>query len=178
MNHVMLDLETLGVSPGCAIVSIGAAFFSRDDVGKTFYATIDRASCAAVGLVEEPATLDWWARQSEAARAVLTDPSAKHLIDALYEFQYWLAKGPDQIRVWGNGATFDPPILAAAYEKIHSRAPWGPFDVRCYRTLKSFSATPIARGDGTHYHHALDDALAQARHAGALLRELNLSLPT
>ena len=43
MKHVMVDLETLGIRPGSAIRSVGAAAFTlgQPDVGPTFYKKVN-----------------------------------------------------------------------------------------------------------------------------------------
>lgn len=73
MNHCMIDLETMGTSPGCAIASIGAVIFDpeRPHDGSTapeFYAVVDLASCQSVGLTMDAGTVYWWLTQSQKAR--------------------------------------------------------------------------------------------------------------
>ena len=116
MAHIMLDIETLGTKPGCIIRSIGACVFAPGGsipLGNTFYANVDRASCEAFGLVADPETEKWWEQQSEAAKAALTiDP--RPLDDVLLDFEDWWRKNRG-VEVWCHGATFDAPIVEAAY---------------------------------------------------------------
>ena len=118
--NVMLDLETLGTKPGCAILSIGMVAFTWDAVQNyTLYNEIYTRSCLDAGLTIDPETEKWWrAREPEAAilqRAayITTPPLAAVLVAA----KAWLElQGPlEQTTVWGNGADFDLPILARAY---------------------------------------------------------------
>ncbi|MBK0004878.1 3'-5' exonuclease, partial [Erwinia sp. S38] len=46
MNHLMIDLETMGNKPNAAIVSIGAVFFEPDsgEIGNTFYSNVQLES--------------------------------------------------------------------------------------------------------------------------------------
>ena len=69
----MLDLETWGVHPGCAIRSLGAVYFGFDGqpLGPTYYANVDTESCVALGLQLEPRVVEWWGEQSPEAQAAL-----------------------------------------------------------------------------------------------------------
>jgi hypothetical protein len=75
MEHVMIDLETLGRRAGCSILSIGAVAFDpkTKQLGKELYVVVNRQSCNAAELHEDLETLDWWNKQSEAAKTVLTE---------------------------------------------------------------------------------------------------------
>ena len=75
MKHIMIDLETMGVTPQAPIVSVGAVMFDPDTrkigrkmSGKTFYAELDwewqdRKPCES--------TVQWWSEQSKEARDAL-----------------------------------------------------------------------------------------------------------
>ena len=175
MQNVMLDLETLGTKPGCVILSIGAVCFDQNTgLGDTFYAEIHGKSCLEAGLTVDPDTADWWeAREPEAKKLLERCGNAKtstSLGMSLFMFRAWfLDKGQDTL-VWGNGADFDLPILASAYQRCgFGGPPWLPYNGRCYRTLKNLY--PGVKLDRTGVHHnALDDARSQAEHAMQILR--------
>jgi exodeoxyribonuclease VIII len=172
MQDVMCDLETLGNSAGCAILSIGAVAFDPEtgELGEEFYKVVNTSSCVVAGLAYDQDTLDWWKKQSPEARQVLRDanhPDSAPLIKALHEFSRYLhaACGGKAVRLWGNGADFDNPILATAYKRCRIETPWKFWDSRCYRTLKNLHPdVPLPKRTGTH-HNALDDAKTQAEHA-------------
>lgn len=158
--HVMLDLETLGKTPGSVIASIGAVAFDplAGAFRPEFYAVVDRASCEAVGLEVDPDTLAWWARQSEEARSALAvDPMP--LREALAAFTTWWREMEGE-RLWSQGANFDEPILAAAYRACGMAVPWKYHASRDTRTVYELAGVVVERGKGVH-HNALDDALAQ-----------------
>lgn len=176
LKHVMIDLETLGTVPGCVILSLGAVVFEPEThtLGEEFYAVLNTESCEAKYLRVEEGTVKWWAGQSPEARAVL-DAAATGgalLSDALNLFNSWLAGvGPAKnLRLYGNGADFDNPILNVAYDAGGVKPYFPAYSGRCYRTLKSldellgwdYKAAKIER-HGVH-HNALDDAKAQATH--------------
>ena len=59
MNHVMLNLETMGYEGRSAIISIGAVAFDPKSgvLGETFYANVDLTSCLDQGLEVNGATV-------------------------------------------------------------------------------------------------------------------------
>lgn len=180
LNHIMVDLETLGTVPGCVGFSIGAVEMLMEErtLGREFYTTICVESSKEAYLREDEDTRAFWNRQSEEARTALLEAesgNAPKLAEAMVAFNKWLLKigGIRSIRLYGNGADFDNPILrcmwdAAGVLPFDSKA--GFFGGRCYRTLKTldellgpdFAFSKLERS-GT-YHNALDDAKSQAVH--------------
>lgn len=159
MEHVMLDLETLGTAGDAAIVSIGAVVFGADGIAPNpFYCPVRLQSAIDAGLRVDGSTVEWWTRQPDAARAVFGEHAAE-LDSALLAFAQWL---PGRAKVWGNGASFDNAILASAYRAVGRPLPWKFWNDRCYRTIAA--GIGVRRQQlGTH-HNALDDARSQAEH--------------
>lgn len=168
MSDVMIDTETLGTRPGAAILSIGAVMFGPDGLGETFYAPIDLASCATAGLLIDPATVLWWVQQSDEARAAAFPAGAAPLQQVLLEFQAWFV-AQEARYPWCHGATFDVPLLDAAFKVCGLTPPWEFWNVRDTRTLYDVAGVKVDRKSGTH-HHALDDAINQAEAAARALR--------
>ena len=183
-TNVMVDLETLGTKPGCKVMSIGAVVFSPQGVHcpernplvapnnlHTFHRIIARDGQGT--LTEDPDTVAWWAKQSREAYDRLfgaqVDNVPLHM--ALAHFANWLNGLGGEVLVWGNGADFDNPILAAAYAAHGQPQPWGAWNGRCYRSLKGLRPGIKLRRTGTH-HDALDDAISQAAHAAELLNDI------
>ncbi|MDP2214750.1 3'-5' exonuclease [Phenylobacterium sp.] len=164
---VMVDLETMGTTPGSAIVSIGACAFDpvSGEIGELFYVAVDRASNRKFGLKEDLATVAWWMRQSPEARAVLDDPSAWDLDHSLDLFAlFWRDVGAREF--WAHGPGFDEALLAAAYRaggvaRHRGRPPWQFWNARCTRTIYAAAGIAPNRAKGVH-HNALDDAVSQA----------------
>lgn len=160
MQHVMLDLETLGTRPGDIVLSIGAVKFDADaGLGEEFYLTIDAESCKAAGLRAQKSTLEWWAKQSPEAREAAFKGEFS-LNVALTKFSMWMPPLDDAV-VWGNGANFDNALLAAAYRAMKMDTPWKFWNDRCYRTISAMFLRSRVERVGTH-HNALDDAKTQA----------------
>lgn len=171
MKHIVVDLETLGAVPGCVILSVGAVFFDETGLGAEFYKVINKRSCEEAGLLVNQDTVDWWNKQSMDATQVLRDAetSVDTLASVLEEFNAFI-KQDTGVKVWGNGADFDNPILAKAYEAVGVKQGWLPYNGRCYRTLKNIAPGPKLVRVGT-YHNALDDAKSQALHAIELFKQ-------
>lgn len=173
MRHVMLDLETWGTRPGCALRSIGACAFSldRELINQTFYMNVDEASCLAAGLEKDRSTVEWWEKQSLEARAhLMIDP--RPLVSVVRAFHGWFREIGGEF-VWGHGANFDEPIWVAAAHAVGERVPWKFWNARCTRTLyhaADFDPRSIPRS-GTH-HDAGDDAHYQARCVIAAAKKL------
>ena len=161
INHVMIDIETLGTRPGDVILSIGAVWFAPgESVKSSFHISIDSESSKEAGLRAQKSTLEWWGKQSPEARAIAF-AGEYSLESALKQFTMWLPKGKEELRVWGNGANFDNALVAAAYRAVKMEMPWHYWNDRCYRTISAmFMKTKVERvGTG---HNALDDATTQA----------------
>jgi 3' exoribonuclease, RNase T-like len=151
-TEIMIDLETLGTSPGCAILQIGAVAFDRTTfdtrVHPPFEATITTASSEVAGFTASPSTAAWWATQPEAARkAVMNPPDAVPLLSALNAFRDWwshLAVGADDLILWTQG-NFDAPILEAALRRFEIQTPWKFWNVRDTRTAYDVLLGPDGR---------------------------------
>lgn len=168
VTDIILDLETLGTTPGCGIIAIGAVSL---DLQHRFYEKIRPASNKSYRLITDSGTLKWWDRQSPAARDE-SFSGTKNLDVVLKEFSTWflsLSPIPTDIRVWGNGADFDVPILRVAYKETNLTWPIGVFSGRCYRTMRE-SFPHIKKGKFIgEKHTAIADARHQAEHLNELL---------
>lgn len=174
MRDVMIDIETLGTTAGCVILSIGAVAFDAPSqvLGARHYGVVSIASSLSLGATVDQGTVDWWSKRTPQAQRVLFEalsPAAPSLIDALDRLSdYLLGQGsPSDLRIWGNGSDFDNVLLVAAYAQAGRKQPWRFYNHRCFRTLKNLfpGFEPVREGE---HHNALDDALHQARHALAI----------
>jgi hypothetical protein len=169
---VMLDLETLGTTPGCAILQIGAVAFDRTTfdtrVHPLFEATISAASSEEHGFTASPSTAAWWASQPQEARDAVFPPDALSAYIGLSNFWNWWkdsALGVDTI-LWTQG-NFDAPILEAALAKVRLDIPWKFWNVRDTRTAYDVLLGPDGRKlikslpRRAPAHTALGDAIHQ-----------------
>ena len=168
--NVMIDLETLGVSPNAAILSIGAVEFDDKQLGKEFEVFLNVNDCVKHGMVVEPDTVLWWMEQSEKARLsicngkrVLLAGALNQLVDAFE----WEGR-----KVWCNGAGFDFPILDNAFRCAGVTTPWKFWSTMDYRTLKNLVPRQVYKDSQVNpvfAHSALEDAKAQALSAMRLI---------
>ena len=155
----MVELETVSLENNAAILSIGAVVFDERGVRDTFYSKVDLNSCVALGLHVSDSTMEWWSKQDQIARQEAF--SGKETIQfALQEFTEWL--GDTEVVIYGNGATADNIWLANAYVAANQPVPWKYYNSLCYRTLVKLLPPNIWHAPGIA-HHALEDAISQAR---------------
>lgn len=177
LTDVMIDFETLGTVADSVILSIGAVKFdlNSDEVDENgFYSVLSIDSQLAAGRVIDESTLRWWMTQDEAARKVFSEP-AEHIDAVLQEFHAWFDPDLyDKYSVWSNGADFDLPMIQHAFSRGGYDIPWRFWNNRCFRTLKNLPrAKKIPAPANPIKHHAMFDALTQAKHAQAIWRALN-----
>lgn len=167
-DRVMLDIETLGLDPGAAIISIGACRFRPGDgvVGETFYVEIDADTCSDAGLHIDDDTFEWWQEQDSDLAPLHGDTA---LADALARLKHYIG---DADEVWANSPSFDCEMLETAYDVVGMSEPWKYNQERDVRTLRSLPNAVEVEMDGRE-HHALDDAIHQAREVAATIALYN-----
>jgi hypothetical protein len=159
MNHVMIDLETLGSTPGCAILSLGVVRFdpSRNALGTELYRRVNLESSLRAGLKVDGETFYWWLKQSERAREELFNGPMFSLSGVLEQLNLFLK--PDDC-LWSHGASFDLGVLACAYSVLGFNRPWNFRQERDTRTLLVQAGMTMTKN--VDAHQALHDARQQA----------------
>jgi hypothetical protein len=183
-RHVMLDLETFGTSSDAAVMAIGACRFDPregwiDEEADAFEARVDLGNTppAKVGALD-PATVEWWLQQDEAARLALLAEPRKSLQASVADFNLWIGS-VKVTHLWSNGPTFDEVILRAAYRRVGRGFPIHYRASRCCRTLHDLARRagwkPTDAVDaGLVKHRAMHDAIRQARGACEMYAALGL----
>lgn len=159
-----IDIETLGTTPDCVILSIGAVFFNQSTIQGTLYLELDVQDQLDRGRIVSSDTLHWWVKQGARAQEVFHNTAKLPLLLALRELKHAYAHYPDLQRVWAKGPSFDLAILDHAYLQVHLTPPWRYKDHRDIRTLQDIAECrkiPLQLPDAPT-HNALDDAKAQA----------------
>lgn len=166
LRHLMLDLETWGTCPGCAVRSIGAITFDPEtaELGDEFYVAIDDKSSKKLKLKWEDGTVKFWAKpeMAHANAQIENDPKKVAIVDGVTLLTQFVRKVRTQF-VWSQGSNFDGPIIEHVYRVLGLEPPWKFWDTRDTRTAYdmakfNFKGQPRA---GT-YHNALEDARHQA----------------
>lgn len=162
--HVMLDLETLGLTPGSVILTIGAIKFNPKDPNTplnksdVFYKRITIHSCKEVGLVVDPKTLEWWNKQDPVIRKEAFEGDRIPLKQALLELNDFFLHST---YVWCQGANFDVPILEHAYAKCGLAPPWQFYNVRDTRTVYHVANFDSRTLNQKNKHNSLQDCINQ-----------------
>lgn len=161
-THLMIDFETLAQTPDSAVLSLGAVLFNSEKIIEEREWAFSLEEQMRAKLSVNPETIIWWLKQGAAAQAVF-DKCATHGVSMktfLPEFHEWLRQ--KDVRIWGNGASFDVSIVEHLLNRGQVKIPWKFWNIRCYRTLKSlFDIERTVSRLGTK-HNALEDAKFQA----------------
>ena len=176
-NHIMIDLETLGLKVNAPIIAIGAVEFNPDSgvVTREFYLNIEWESALAMeGVEPDQNTINWWKTQDEHVKELLRHNQVS-METALESFNEWL---PENAIVWGNGSIFDIGKLEFHYWGDEK---WNFRDVRDVRTIEHLGRSILNYGIRQHpflgnKHFALDDARNQAMYVSMVWRTLRGSI--
>ncbi|MBI0277290.1 3'-5' exoribonuclease [Hafnia alvei] len=184
MNHVMIDIETLGTGTNAPVASIGAVFFepSTGCTGARFYVRVNAENDELNGAVASVATFKWWLKQSAEARAELLDENALPIWEAMQQLNEFLSENavPEDLKwlqVWANSPAFDCSILRAAYVRADTECPWKFWNERDCRTMVEigkvigFNPKHDLPFSGER-HNALADAVHQAQYISHIWQHL------
>lgn len=163
-DHIMFDLETLGLRPRSPVITIGAVYFTSQLVypgGKCL--SLDLTEQMRHGCLPDPGTISWWLAQDQAAHesliGAMADPLGLRV--ALSILSGWI-KQFDDVQVWGNGSNFDIAKIDGLYDLIGEDVPWHYRSPRCFRTEMARHGVEDDWVMPTVKHDAVADAQAQA----------------
>lgn len=177
---VMIDLETLATDEDTVVVSIGACTFDvkTGEVAKSsFYMILEMQDQLNRGRKLSADTLKWWIGQEEKAKQMFHE-KAQSPLNVLNTLATWLRQvSPDSrnLKVWGNGSTFDISILQHMFRMYNMKCPWGYNGVMDVRTFRRFVANGEKIPNSGTAHNALDDSIAQANF---VVKHARLQVPT
>lgn len=166
-THIVIDLETLSLDPHAHILSIGAVALRGDGrILEVFHHVIDPEQVQQ-GRHIDPATVAWWMTKTEpAARAAIWGATAgvHDAPNVLAKFSAWVqsVNKDGDLYVWGNGP--DCTWMESLYRWAGHSQPWEYWQNQSIRTLKLMAPACVEVGEfqGVR-HHALDDAMHEAR---------------
>jgi exodeoxyribonuclease VIII len=171
-KHLMVDMETMAVSPNAVVLSLGAVHFDPYGIGYTdsLYFRIDIDDQDALGREVDPNTITWWSSQDPAVMEEAFSPDNRiPLVDAIDQFHRF-AWGCSAF--WSHGSTFDLVILENIYSQLNKPLPWNYWQLRDTRTLFDLSLDPDMPQDSKH--DALQDAIRQSVGVQNIYRKLNI----
>lgn len=131
----MIDCETWGTRPGCAIRSIGLVEFDLDRgvLHEARCWNVQDSSCSEVGLLRDADTAAYWNRQPQAVQNVFLH-NPQPLRKVLNDLRNVLLTKP-LTSIWADGSYFDFPILSAAYDAVKLPVPWRAPQINDHRTV-------------------------------------------
>src|SRR3990172_7067060 len=130
--EIMVDIETLALTPDAAIVQIGAVQFEfGKGIGETFMRNIEMQDALHGSRAVDLKTVEWWLRNHSAPLVFSAEPRVP-LRQALHEFVAFI---PLNFRVWGKGYGFDITILEHALREYSIAVPWKYNQIFDARTL-------------------------------------------
>ena len=182
--HVMIDIETLAVTPDALILSIGAVLFdplgwspdgTLQDAG-TFHMGVERQLQIDMGRKIDASTLDFWLERDDKARDAVFFMPGRETLPVVLQVLRLFVHNAQPAGVWAMGPNFDLTILEHAYRQCSGVIPWSYSAHRDVRTvfelasLDRSSVPPVGIS-----HNALDDATWQALAVQAAYHKLGLS---
>jgi exodeoxyribonuclease VIII len=178
LNHIMLDIETLSTDSYGVITSISAVQFdlATCEIGSTFETALNIKEQLDVGCVIDNATVAWWFSQDAEAINATFRLQRLSVASALHSLNDWInllkLKNAD-VKLWGNGCTFDNVMVRNLYKKtgIEFVLPfWCDNDVRTLVTLSGINVKDF-KFDGTK-HYGIDDCKHQIKYCNAAYKAL------
>jgi len=159
-KHLMVDMETMAVSPNAVILTLGAVHFNPygNGYGDKLYIRFDLDDQDKLGREIDPNTLDWWSKQDPAIMEEAFSPEnrtpVEDAIDQFHKFAWGCGA------FWSHGATFDLVIIENIYKQLNKTLPWQYWQLRDTRTLFDLGYNPdMPQGSK---HDALQDAIRQS----------------
>ena len=178
MSDIMLDLESLGTRPDCAILTLGAVKFNPfkpDDFGDSLYFRIDVDEQLALGREVQEDTLRWWASQAKDVREEALGTEGRVSLETMYKDLNRFCVGVENI--WCQGPAFDIVILENIYRQMGWPTPWQFWQIRDSRTLFGVHGDPREKNKAG-LHNALEDCISQAQGVQAVYHALKLEKKT
>jgi hypothetical protein len=174
----MIDLESLGTRPDCAILTLGAVKFdpyTPDKFGNSLYFRIDVDEQLALGREVQEDTLAWWSNQAEDVREEALGQEGRVSLETMYCNLNRFLVGVENI--WCQGPAFDIVILENIYRQQGWPTPWQFWQIRDSRTLFGVHGDPREKGKAG-LHNALEDCISQAQGVQAIYHALKLEKKT
>lgn len=165
MNHLMLDIETLGSYYDAVVLTIGAVKFDPfTNVEPHSYLSLvlDVDEQVEKGRHISKDTLAWWGGQPKDIRneAFRTDRSP--VPDCLNKLNEW---SKDCSKIWCQGPSFDMPILNSLYRDFGIELGWKFWNERDSRTITSMmrNFADYKKSVMKNAHTVIGDCVAQAK---------------
>ena len=115
LKHVMIDTETLGLTPGCVVRTVSLVEFepTTGKTGRKQTWVINLQDSIKAGFKVEAGTIKWWMTKSDEARKafVATAEEETSLVSFVNEFVEWFKQYNGKVAVWGLQIDYDLPMV-------------------------------------------------------------------
>lgn len=185
-TDVMIDIETVGRTPGYGVIQIAAVPFNINTgevSDNTFCMSINlKEQVDNFGLKWDKSTWAWWMKENPELFKELRY-SKNRPVDVASAFQAWFNALPNsnKLRTWGNSNRFDLGILTGFFEALLKGVPFNSFwntwlerDVRTLAELKPEIKKDL-KFEGTK-HNAIDDCKHQIKYCHLTIKSLKVKL--
>lgn len=160
MNHLMIDIETLGTETSSVVLSVGYAVFNEDKVLNSWHMSLEFPEQMSAGRTVNPDTIGWWLQRSP--EIVKRAFSQEHGVDELYHSLADTILNCEIGHFWANSPSFDLIILESLFKGVLGLpSPMGFRKWLDCRTLGFVTGSKIPRSENQHDAEA--DAVDQAQ---------------
>lgn len=174
--HVMIDIETIGLSPEAVVLTVGMVKFDPNSLDEPFdgvHIKLNPTEQKNDGRAINRGTLEWWSEQDPKIREEAFGPEGQlsvreGLAQIIEYFKVLDSKDHNQghvylSQVWGQGYGFDMTILKNLFQQYDMQEPWKFYQERDSRTLFSLlDQDPRPAAGQDNLHNALSDSYYQA----------------
>jgi hypothetical protein len=159
-KHLMVDLETMAVTPRAVVLTLGAVHFNPYGMGYSdkLYLRFDLDDQDKLNREIDPNTLNWWSKQDPKVMEEAFSPNDRVPMASAMDQFHKFAWGCDAF--WAHGSLFDIAILEDIYRQIQKPVPWQYWQIRDTRTIFDLGWDPDM--PQASKHDALQDAIRQA----------------
>lgn len=159
MNHIVIDIETLGINAGCPIIQIGAVHVKDGEITDTFNCYPQLENQLLEGFRIETDTLRWWLKHAVQLDKIFSEQNVilKTCLNAFIDFIQWT-----NVLYWGCSPSFDLDILAYAMRHYGFNVPWMYWQERDIRTIRNEAFIGDFKPKNDYPHDALADATEEA----------------
>ena len=175
MRAVMVDIETLGITPDCIILTVGGVKFNPNDEIEPRDRKLWRLDIEEQrnkGRTEDQTAIDFWNKQEPHVREEAFSDKDRISVDSfLNDFNTWI-DGATQ--VWAQGVTFDIVILKDLYDQCGVKPNWSDFRVMDSRTLFKLLKEDPRKQMEFDAHDAAEDSYYQAIGVQRAYKELGI----
>lgn len=161
-SALMIDCETVDITPNAGILTIGVVVFNPlgNGIKDQLELRPTLEDQMTFGRTIDDGTLKWWAQQSKEAQDEAFGDHDRISFREAMEHMHKFCWNRDE--VWAHGAAFDVVLMETGWANIGMKPAW-PFNkVRDTRTLFAVTGVKLRDGGFKTSHRAVDDAERQA----------------